>query len=272
MTGRLASVDVEGYECMDRTSVRWAMLLGGLALALIIGLTFGPLPQWILQYVHPEYRRLTIVERLSAETSLRSQLLQAVGGLLLIVGAVATWRQVVTASSQLALNRATRLTSAFTSALEQLEASNSLARRVGGIYALDRVANDDPAEGGRVAEVLAAFVRQVPAQPIERVPADVQAALDILLKLRQGRRLNLDEARLRGAILTGTDLSGLSLRRAVLVGANLSGSNLSGADLSGADLRDANLSDADLLHTNLTGADLRNTNLREARNSTLPLT
>lgn len=263
---------LKDYECMDRTSIRWVMVLGGLALALIIALTFGPLPQWILQNVNPGYRRLTIVERLSAETSLRSQLLQAVGGLLLIVGAVATWRQVVTASSQLALNRATRLTSAFTSALEQLGASDSLARRVGGIYALDRVANDDLAEAGRVAEVLAAFVRQVPTRPIERVPADVQAALDILLKLRQGRRLNLDEARLRGAVLTGTDLSGLSLRRAVLVGASLSGSNLSSADLSGADLRDANLSDADLLHTDLTGADLRNTNLRGVRNSTLPLT
>jgi hypothetical protein len=257
---------------MDRSLVRWAMVIGGLALVLVIGLTFGPLPGWILHHTHPQYGKLTLITQLSTEASLRGQLLQAVGGLLLILGAVATWRQVVTANSQLALNRATRLTSAFTSALEQLEASDSLARRVGGIYALDRVAHDDPAEAGRVAEVLAAFVRQVPRQPIERVTPDVQAALDILLKLRQGLRLNLDEARLRGAVLTSTDLRGLSLRRAVLVGACLNGADLSGADLSGADLRDADLSDADILNTNLTGADLRNTNLHGIRNSALPLT
>src|SRR5690348_15022716 len=123
---------------MDRTSVRVATLISGFVLILITVFTFGSLPQWILQHAHPGYIKLSLNDQLSAETNLRGQLLQAIAGLLLIVGAIATWRQVVTAGSQLTLNRAIRITDAFTSALEQLGAADSLARRVGGVYALDR--------------------------------------------------------------------------------------------------------------------------------------
>jgi Pentapeptide repeats (8 copies) len=99
------------------------------------------------------------------------------------------------------------------------------------------------------------------------------------------RHAALSGADLRNANLFGTDLSnadlshanlfGADLRSADLLGADLSNSNLSRANLSHADLsnsnlsranlRHANLSNSNLSHTNLFGADLSNVDLSTAR-------
>jgi uncharacterized protein YjbI with pentapeptide repeats len=78
--------------------------------------------------------------------------------------------------------------------------------------------------------------------------------------------MNLSKANLYRANLNGADLIEATLERAVLVDANLSGANLYranlrdaalvGANLSGAGLSDANLDRANLSHANLSGADL----------------
>ena len=60
------------------------------------------------------------------------------------------------------------------------------------------------------------------------------------------------------------DLSDASLGKADLSGANLQGAALSGADLGGADLSDANLQGADLSGADLEGADLSDANLQGA--------
>ncbi|HWT00213.1 MAG TPA: toll/interleukin-1 receptor domain-containing protein [Pyrinomonadaceae bacterium] len=88
---------------------------------------------------------------------------------------------------------------------------------------------------------------------------------------------NLIAANLFGTQLVGADLSGALLMRAKLIATNLSGANLSGAyltdancdganfsgaDLSGADLRDTNLLGVHLQDANLSGANLFNANLR----------
>ena len=70
------------------------------------------------------------------------------------------------------------------------------------------------------------------------------------------REAVLSDARLSGAILRGADLSGAILFGADLISANLSGVNLSGADLSVADLSGAILFGADLISANLFDADL----------------
>jgi hypothetical protein len=215
-----------------------------LLFALIL-LSFGPLPEWILTLNHNDYSSLSLSDKLTAEKDIRSLLLQGLAGILLIAGAVATWRQVTMASAQLRLNRSVKVTDAFTAALEQLGAT-SLAQRVGGVYALDRVACDDQNEAKSVVEVLAAFVRQPRGQLMEEVPADVQAAVYVLLRWCKGRPINLNGARLREVDLSGLNLRGVSLRNAVLVKADLRGADLSDSDLKDADLRDANLTGAKL--------------------------
>ena len=159
--------------------------------------------------------------------------------------------------------------------------SGRLDVRIGGIYALERVAHDWPLGHPAVMDALAAFVRrrshaQRPsldedgpgAQGPGRMPyPDVQAALTVI-----GRRgssqdrglVNLDRADLTGANLTRANLAYSSLAYVILAHANLSGADLTGADLTGADLTDADLTGADLTGAILSSADLTRANLTRA--------
>jgi hypothetical protein len=177
------------------------------------------------------------------------------------------------------------ITERYTKAIEQL-GSDKLDVRLGGIYALERIAVDSKRDHPTVVEVLGAFIRehsQLTTQP--SLPAtdgasgeptmasprpgpttDVQAACTILgrLPLRPGvprgdlsgahlKRANLSGAHLEGANLTGAHLG----ERADLSGAHMEGANLTGAHLEGTNLRGTHLEGADLVFTHLEGTDLR---------------
>src|SRR5712672_2409020 len=166
---------------------------------------------------------------------------------------------------------------------EQL-ASDKMAMRLGGIYALEGVMNasERPEQyRGPVLEMLCAFVREYTiGKTVFQKPAiDIQAALTVIGR-RKGQELpdlaqaNIPGANLSGANLSGADLDSADLKSAYLSGANLSGANLLGAnlsraDLTGADLTGANLGLADLngaylSSANLSGANLSGANLRGA--------
>jgi hypothetical protein len=126
-------------------------------------------------------------------------------------------------------------------AIEQL-GSEVLDVRLGGIYALERVAADSARDHPTVMEVLSAFIREhsseqwPPLDPeISRERStrpDVQAALTVI-----GRR---DAAHdLQPIDLHNTDLHYADLTRANLAGANLSDANLTGVFLNDADLSKA---------------------------------
>ena len=128
--------------------------------------------------------------RLKLQNDVRTTLLQGLGGLAVLVGAFFTYRQ-------LHIAREGQVTERFTRAIDQLGHEN-LDVRLGGIYALERIANDSPQDRATVVEVLTAFVRDhapwpprrrdQPGKdvPINDVPplrawaADVQAALTVL--------------------------------------------------------------------------------------------
>ena len=197
------------------------------------------------------------------------------------------------------LSREGQVTDRYTKAITQLGSKKKLDVRIGGIYALERVARDSRKDHPTVMEVLAAFIRehsheqwpapepstetlltQMPepdAQPARTIRPDVQAAVTVIA--RRISRNDSGRIDLSGAFLTGADLSGADLTRAILTGADLtfaflSGAFLTGAILTGADLTDATLSDADLrgafprgailVRANLTGADLRGAHLTGA--------
>src|SRR6266699_409763 len=156
---------------------------------------------------------------------------------------------------------------------EQL-ASDKMAIRLGGIYALEGVMNasERPEQyRGPVLEMLCAFVREytIGKTVFEKPAIDIQAALTVIGR-RKGQELpdlakaNIPGANLSGANLSGADLDSAHLNSAYLSGANLSGANLLGADLTGAYLSGANLSGANLSGVNLRGADLSGANLRSA--------
>jgi uncharacterized protein YjbI with pentapeptide repeats len=225
-------------------------------------------PEWELRHLSPD--TLGAVKQHELINESRKTLAQIVAGFLLLAGFYFTWRQ-------LSLSLQGQITDRFTKAIDQL-ASDKLAARLGGIYALERISKDSPEDFWTVVEVLTAFIReQAPLTRSsrlentelslqEKLRADIQAALTVL-----GRRSHFDRHGQNGPYM---ELSGTDLARAFLPSAHLERSNLEGVDLrnavlayarlNGAILRKANLEGADLFAAHLYGTDLREANLRGA--------
>ena len=147
--------------------------------------------------------------------------------------------------------------------------SDKLDIRLGGIYALERIARDSQKDHWTVMEVLTAFVREnsplVPKKmepkttnaqesedtgadkPVVRLREDIHAALTVI-----GRRKWVKQEK-PGQVI---NFRSLFLYEASLGGASLSKANLFNADLSEADLSEADLGNATLTMANLTGADV----------------
>ncbi len=171
-----------------------------------------------------------------------------------------------------------QVTDRYTKAIEQL-GSDKLDVRIGGIYALERVARDSARDHPAVIEVLAAFIREhsherwPPSDPDGREQArrarpDVQATVTVVGRRdakRDIERINLSGANLFVAHLRGADLTGANLYSADLTGADLTGADLNSADLTRADLTRADLTRADLTGAHLHGAILTGANLTDAR-------
>lgn len=188
-------------------------------------------------------------------------------------------------------------TDRYTKAVEQLgqQGTDRLQIRLGGIYALERLARDSPRDQPTIIEVLSAFVRtNNPRTANDKIPAslppttDAQAALTVLsrrdtshdngtsidLSNSSLKNTDLGHANLGSAILGNVDLAAAYLghanladaylRRANLVGTYLGDADLGDADLSDAHLGRAVLSDADLSRADLSGADLASAHLSDA--------
>jgi hypothetical protein len=186
------------------------------------------------------------------------------------------------------LSREGQVTDRYTKAIEQL-GSDKLDVRIGGIYALERVARDSARDHPAVMEVLAAFIREhsheqrpVPehgtaSRSPERTHPDVQASITVI-----GRRVSKNDREtinLRGAELTGADLrhadltgahlnhahlDGAHFREAHLRSAQLWSAHLNGAGFQDADLSGAVLTSAKLQYAKLAGADLSRADLVNA--------
>ena len=147
-----------------------------------------------------------------------------------------------------------------------------LAVRLGGIYALLRLAESHPRQYYiQVIELLCAFARS-PTEKLPLTASSLQEDVQAIMTAIGGRseaELGYEKAAgnfqldLRGADLRGANLRGANLYRTMLANANLSGenTNLFGATLISANLFGANLSSAGLVSARLIGAILVNAKL-----------
>ena len=212
----------------------------------------------------------------SLEDEYRRTLAQILGGLALLYGLHLTQRRVVATEEG-------QITERFTQAIQQL-GDDKMAIRLGGIYALERIAKDSKKDHGPIMEVLTAYVREKAIQrgkyaeeAAEEPTTDIQAILTVIgrRKIVKTEKVKVDDflhlsnthlagvmlitADLSRVLLGGANLSGAKLQRAglsraMLSGANLSGAKLQGADLQGADLNGVSLSGADLSGAKLVGS------------------
>jgi Pentapeptide repeats (8 copies) len=214
-----------------------------------------------------------------------------VGGTV-IVGVAGFWANVRNTNKTAALTLQGQVTDRYTKAIEQL-GSKEIEVRIGGIYALERIARDSARDHPTVMEVLASFVREhsreqwplpaaheAGAKPPERsTRPDVQAAITVIgrrtvkndgptlwinLAHAELTRANLVVAHLEHANLTGAHLEHAYLAHAYLEHADLTGAHLEHADLTVADLTSADLTSAHLTSADLTAAHLRSADLTSA--------
>jgi uncharacterized protein YjbI with pentapeptide repeats len=269
---------------------------------IIPRLLHPPLPASKLRELTVNQQLQRQQEQRKLQNEVRTTLVQGSVGLLALAGAYVAWRQLQETrrhqQQDEALTREGQVTERFTQAVEQL-GGDKLELRLGGIYALERLAKDSNVDQVAIAEILSAYVCSrapcPPSQPgqfvkdasLDEVPslraraADVQAAMTVLGKAELWadikprdlpiaelwtdiKRLRLPSVDLRKAYLRGADLTFADLQDADLRGADLRGADLTFADLQDADLRGADLRFADLKKTNLRGAHLQGTDLQGA--------
>lgn len=239
-------------------------------------------PPEVLQELKPAERVQLEKNAAEIENSNRVTIAQIVGGLALLSGLYFTYLNVRTAQDNLRITEEGKLTERFSKAVELL-GSDKLDVRLGGIYALERIARDSQKDHWAVMEVLTAFVREnshrklvaeidqeqknavttdrgkdVSEAENGKPREDIHAIITVIGK-REWRATEKQSLNLQGLYLSKFNLSGLDLSNANLSETNLSRTNLSRTILSGT-----NLCEADLFSADLFSADLRNANLSEA--------
>jgi hypothetical protein len=146
-----------------RKTVTWAVIIFIVSVLLILAL--WKFPQW--QVAHFKAEGITNVKDLAElEDKFRATLAQIIGGIGFLLGLYFTWRRITATDRNLEIARESvrvdregQITERFTRAIDQL-GGDKLEIRLGGIYALERIASDSQRDHWQVMEVLTAYIRE----------------------------------------------------------------------------------------------------------------
>lgn len=224
---------------------------------------------------------------LRLENTLKGSVFQLASSLFFGVTVFIAWLNFVVSDQKQVAER-------FATAVEQL-GSEQLGVKVGGIFALEKVAETSPETHWQVIEVLTSYIRdqsfkgksvskpeikeednqseelnvqkasnKVAAERATSVTIDIQTALTVICRrnYRQDPKdkvINLKSCDIRGANLEKANLNNVDLRHS-----NLDRVVLTNADLSKARLERALLNEANLERVNLQNADLNYVQLQES--------
>lgn len=164
-----------------------------------------------------------------------------------ILGATAIAGTFVFTVRSFLLNERSHRGERFGEAVRQLGDQECATVRLGGVYGLRHLVEEDPSLRTTVETVLASFIRASGDCGSD----DARAAMDTIASAPLGLR--------------GKEYPPLDLRKVDLTGVNLDGANLQRVDLSGAILNNAVLRDAKLDNAILRGAELQNAKFQKAR-------
>lgn len=254
-----------------------------------IGLIFlvaGLLVWWYIPQLQVDQLNISMnntVERANLENQYRVTIIQTLGGLVVIAGLFFTYEKIITLKDG-------QVTERFTNAIEQL-GKDQLELKLGGIYALERIANESESDYWPIMEILTAYVRKnssaeiLENKKITSLAMDIQANESTTKEVLEARKMSLDiqavltvlgrrkksfnngeanHLNLRGTCLQEADLEKAHLEGANLNLAHLEGTHLYNAHLEGISLRGAHLEGADLNFVHLEGAHLYNAHLEGA--------
>lgn len=199
---------------------------------------------------------------------------QAFVGIAVLYGVYQTWQRISIAENNLRVSQEGQITERFTRAIEQL-GNPAIEIRLGGIYSLERIANESDKDCLSIMKILTAYIRvnsyanEETLKPGE-IREDIQAILTIIGKQKYSFNSEEFTPNLRGTRLCGADLKGANLERAKLMGVHLEGAHLEGARLEEAyltsetRLEKAHLEEAHLEKAHLSFAVLYEADLEEA--------
>lgn len=274
---------------IENANLAWAAALVTISLWAVYLL--WKVPQWQAaawaRSGNPTPRELFQIENDS-----RGTLGQILSGVAVLTGLIFAWQQLGQTSDNLRVSEEGQITDRYSRAVDQL-GSDQFTIRLGGIYALERIARDSPRDYGPVMEVLTAFARQespvspdaaaTAASSAPEVPLDVRAvfkvigrrsAAQIATEMEEGGCLDLTGINAVGVDLAEYNLQNTCWDRSDLRGAIASKANLADTTFAGANLQQANFDrvkaqrarfdSARLVGTNLSQSDLAGANLLAA--------
>lgn len=250
-----------------------------------IGTALWKVPKWQVAWLSRE--GITPDKIVELEGAARDNLTKILGGAFFLGTLFFTWQNLQIERLKEANSEKGQITERFSHAVDQL-GSKDRNVRVGGIYALEQVANASPElYQWTVTEILAAFVRQqgpwrskpiTPfvaceklrprGTPANQPEVDIQTALEVIgrRQLEYAPPLNGQSRAvdLRHADLRGVNLSTANLEYAALTDSNLEAASITSADLMHATLRGANLVCAYMPASHFQDADLKDANIEGA--------
>ena len=168
------------------------------------------------------------------------------------------------------------ITDRITKAVEQLGAEKTawkeglqssqpnLEVRLGGIFALERIAQDSSRDLFTVVEILCAYIREnasvfddsyISNNPVPRI--DIQSILTVLGRRgNRGRKIELNATNLSNSNMCTIDLSGTYLQYADIDGSNFDRTDFTQSKLNCLKFRDTSIQNSNFFETDLSGAHL----------------
>ncbi|RYG69601.1 pentapeptide repeat-containing protein [bacterium] len=243
----------------------WPYLIGGWAFLILL---------YLVPHALTANLQISPAARLTLETQIRDSWAKILWAAITLMGAALIWRYlqkiakvVENSSKTLAAAERTAFFAAQAGETERyaramgLLGDDKIEVRLGGIYALERLARESSRDHGPIMEVLSAYIREHAAwQEGETAPARPRADMQAILTVLGRRHAAFDPSEghidLHGTALSRAYLPWAHLERAFLYEANLDGAMLQNANLRGAWLWKTSFNEAILEGARLEGADL----------------
>lgn len=170
--------------------------------------------------------------------------------------------QAISASDRAKTSKEEHITNRINKAVEQLCAKEHIESRIGGLYALERIAQDSERDHITIMKIICAYVRQNAkahqsnTDDTYRPQADIQTAILILgHRWEWESRLEYEASKKYQLFLPDTNLQRMDLE----------GSNLSKAAMNKTEFNFSYLEKADLSGALLMGANFQSTFLKECK-------
>jgi hypothetical protein len=225
------------------------------ACLLMAGVVLLWVPEWMANQIH----FTTAKDWAEYVSSTRSTLVNVIGGLAVAVTIYFTFQNYL-------VSRETLATESFSKAVEKL-GSDKVSVRLGGIYALARIAQQSSTVYFSIMQILAAHIQaQFDVDKAETTPRpthcpiEVQSILTIIGERYwpdlEGYRIDLSYSRITQAWMPRADFHEIYFWGSKLDNVNFQGAKLDGADFKDAVLDHCNFDGASLAGTNFQGAEI----------------